>query len=107
MVLSVSIVTGFDRYFCKGCYTKLEKKEEKTSLTYSLVNLTKSFEIVFVWYRNRLGSLVRGYIILQANLSTNASVEDLLPGTFQARSVMNFSKARTSLIEASISLRQR
>ena len=48
MVLSVSIVTGFDRYFCKGCYTKLEKKkEEKTSLTYSLVNLTKSFEIVF------------------------------------------------------------
>lgn len=61
MVLSVSIVTGFDRYFCKGCYTKLEKKEEKTSLTYSLVNLTKSFEIVFVWYRNRLGSLVRGY----------------------------------------------
>ena len=47
MVLSVSIVTGFDRYFYKGCYTKLEKKEEKTSLTYSLVNLTKSFEIVF------------------------------------------------------------
>ena len=47
MVLSVSIVTGFDRYFCKGCYTKLEKKEEKTSLTYSLVNLTKSFEIAF------------------------------------------------------------
>ena len=47
MVLSVSIVTGFDRHFCKGCYTKLEKKEEKTSLTYSLVNLTKSFEIVF------------------------------------------------------------
>ena len=44
----MSIVTGFDRYFCKGCHTKLEKKkEEKTSVTYSLVNLTNSFEIVF------------------------------------------------------------
>lgn len=70
MVLSVSIVTGFDRYFCKGCYTKLEKKkEEKTSLTYSLVNLTKSFEIVFVWYRNRLGSLVRGYYSSRKSLN--------------------------------------
>ena len=27
--ISVSIVTGFDRYFCKGCYTKLEKKRRK------------------------------------------------------------------------------
>ena len=60
--ISVSIVTGFDRYFCKGCYTKLEKKKKKKRLQWLIVWWTwlTALKLCFVWYRNRLDSLVRG-----------------------------------------------